>query len=44
MRTVEVPLSGFDAMVDDGTIVDATTILGVGLACRRLAADGQGGT
>jgi ADP-ribose pyrophosphatase len=44
MRTVEVPLSGFDAMVDDGTIVDATTILGVGLACRRMAADRQGGT
>jgi 8-oxo-dGTP pyrophosphatase MutT (NUDIX family) len=39
MRTVEVPLSSFDALVDDGTIIDATTILGVGLAHRRLAAD-----
>ncbi len=28
---------GFDAMVDDGSIVDAQTILGVGLARRRLA-------
>jgi hypothetical protein len=39
MRTVEVPLSGFDALVDEGTIIDATTILGVGLARRRMAAD-----
>ncbi len=38
MRIVEVPLSLFDAMVDDGTIVDAATILGVGLARRRLDA------
>jgi 8-oxo-dGTP pyrophosphatase MutT (NUDIX family) len=38
MRIVEVPLARFDTMVDVGTIVDATTILGVGLACRRLAA------
>jgi 8-oxo-dGTP pyrophosphatase MutT (NUDIX family) len=33
----EVPLDEFDAMVDDGSIVDAQTILGVGLARRRLA-------
>jgi 8-oxo-dGTP pyrophosphatase MutT (NUDIX family) len=33
----EIPLSRFDALVDDGTVVDATTILGVGLARRRLA-------
>jgi ADP-ribose pyrophosphatase len=39
MRVVEVPLDRFDEMVDDGSIVDATTILGVGLAKRRL----QGG-
>jgi len=38
MRAVEVPLSRFDEMVDDGTIVDAATILGVGLARRRLGA------
>ena len=38
MRIVEVPLPRFDAMVDDGTIVDAATILGVGLARRRLGA------
>ncbi len=38
MRIVEVPLARFDAMVDDGTIVDAATILGVGLARRRLDA------
>ncbi|MGA3148510.1 MAG: NUDIX hydrolase [Acidimicrobiales bacterium] len=38
MRVVEVPLDRFDAMVDDGTIVDAATILGVGLARRRLGA------
>ncbi len=36
LRVLEVPLDGFDAMVDDGTIVDATTILGVALARRRL--------
>jgi ADP-ribose pyrophosphatase len=29
------PLARFDAMVDDGTVIDATTILGVGLARRR---------
>jgi ADP-ribose pyrophosphatase len=37
MRVEHVPLSRFDAMVDDGSIIDATTILGVGLAMRRLA-------
>ncbi len=36
----EVPLEEFDAMVDDGSIVDAQTILGVGLARRRLLAAG----
>jgi len=38
MEVVEVPLDVFDGMVDDGSIVDASTILGVGLARRRLAA------
>jgi ADP-ribose pyrophosphatase len=37
MQVVEVPLDRFDTMVDDGSIVDAQTILGVGLAVRRLA-------
>ncbi len=37
MEVVEVPLDRFDDMVDDGSIVDAQTILGVGLAVRRLA-------
>jgi len=37
LRVVEVPLDRFDALVDDGTIVDAFAILGVGLARRRLA-------
>ncbi len=40
MRVVEVPLDRFDGMVDDGTIVDATTILGVALARRHLSATG----
>ena len=40
MQVVEVALERFDAMVDDGSIVDASTILGVGLAVRRLAATG----
>ena len=47
MRIEHIPLSGFDALVDDGTIIDATTILGVGLARRRLAtraAAGAAGT
>lgn len=38
MTVERIPLSEFDARVDDGTIVDAATILGVGLACRHLAA------
>ncbi len=38
MRIEEVPLSRFGGLVDDGTIIDATTILGVCLAQRRLAA------
>lgn len=38
MTVVEIPLDRFDAMVDDGSVVDASTILGVGLAVRRLAA------
>jgi len=37
MRVEPIPLERFDQMVDDGSIVDATTILGVGLAKRRLA-------
>lgn len=36
MRIVEVPLDRFDELVDDGTIVDATTIVGLALALRRL--------
>jgi 8-oxo-dGTP pyrophosphatase MutT (NUDIX family) len=40
MKVVEVPLERFDAMVDDGSIIDASTILGVGLAVRRLATRG----
>jgi 8-oxo-dGTP pyrophosphatase MutT (NUDIX family) len=36
MRIEEVPLSQFDAMVDSGAVVDATTILGVALARRHL--------
>ncbi len=38
MTVEKIPLDGFDRMVDDGTIVDAATILGVGLAVRHLAA------
>jgi 8-oxo-dGDP phosphatase len=38
MGIAEVPLDRFDAMVDDGTVIDATTILGVGLAVRHLDA------
>jgi 8-oxo-dGTP pyrophosphatase MutT (NUDIX family) len=38
MRVEHIPLDRFDQLVDDGAIVDATTILGVGLARRRLAA------
>ena len=40
MRVAEVPLDRFDALVDDGTIVDATTILGVALARRYLSTTG----
>ncbi len=40
MEVVEVPLDRFDDMVDRGTVVDASTILGVALARRRLAASG----
>ncbi len=36
MTVEEVPLRRFDSLVDKGVIVDATTILGVGLARRRL--------
>jgi len=38
MRVESIPLARFDQLVDDGAIVDATTILGVGLARRRLQA------
>lgn len=38
MRVELIPLARFDQLVDDGAIVDATTILGVGLARRRLDA------
>ncbi len=42
--TVEsVDLDRFDELVDAGTVVDAQTILGVGLARRRLAGVGRGG-
>ncbi|MHB1710128.1 MAG: NUDIX hydrolase [Acidimicrobiales bacterium] len=37
MTTAEIPLHSFDELVDDGTIVDAATILGVGLSRRHLA-------
>jgi 8-oxo-dGTP pyrophosphatase MutT (NUDIX family) len=40
LEVVEVPLDRFDAMVDEGAIVDASTILGVALARRRLSATG----
>jgi hypothetical protein len=32
----KIPLHRFDGLVDDGTIVDAATILGVGLSRRHL--------
>jgi len=38
MTVEKIPLDRFDGLVDDGTIVDAATILGVNLACRHLAA------
>ncbi len=37
MAVVEVPLDRFDELVDQGTVVDATTILGIGLARRHLS-------
>ncbi len=37
LEVTEVPLDAFDQLVDAGAIVDAVTILGVGLARRRLA-------
>ena len=37
MEVVEVSLDDVDALVDDGSIIDATTILGVALAMRQLA-------
>jgi len=37
MTVEKIPLDRFDGMVDDGTIVDAATILGVGLSRRHLA-------
>lgn len=40
MEVAEIPLDEFDTMVDDGSIVDASTILGVGLARRRLRVTG----
>jgi ADP-ribose pyrophosphatase len=42
MTVEEITLPRFDAMVDDGSIVDAATILGVGLARRRLAGVDRG--
>ena len=37
MSVEEIPLSRFDDLVDSGAIIDASTILGVALARRRLA-------
>lgn len=42
MATEEVPFDRVDALIDDGTIIDATTILGLGLAARRLGTDRLG--
>jgi 8-oxo-dGTP pyrophosphatase MutT (NUDIX family) len=43
MTIEEMPLSRFDDLVEDGTIVDAVTILGVGLArSRRQGSDRAG--
>jgi 8-oxo-dGTP pyrophosphatase MutT (NUDIX family) len=36
MTIEEVPLERVDALVDDGSVIDATTILGLSLAARRL--------
>ena len=41
LEVEQIPLGQFDAMVDEGKIVDAQTILGVGLARRRLAESGR---
>lgn len=38
LRVSELPLAEFDALVDDGSIIDASTILGVSLARRRMGA------
>ena len=45
MTIEEVPLGRFDALVDDGSIIDATTILGVrpGRAGAWRTAGGQPG-
>jgi 8-oxo-dGDP phosphatase len=39
MHVEEIPLAQVDGLVDDGSIIDATTILGLGLAQRRLAGE-----
>lgn len=39
MTVEEIPLTRFDSLVDDGTIVDAATVLGVGLARRRRSTE-----
>jgi ADP-ribose pyrophosphatase len=41
MTVEEVRLAEFDSRVDDGSIVDASTIVGVGLARRRLSSAGD---
>ncbi len=38
LRVEEIPLRRFDVLVDRGVVVDAVTVLGVGLARRRLRA------
>ncbi len=43
MTVEEVPLQRVDALVDDGSIIDATTILGLALAERRLSGRRAGG-
>jgi ADP-ribose pyrophosphatase len=39
MRVEEIPLAAVDGLVDDGSIIDATTILGLSLARRRLSGE-----